>query len=182
MSKRIVIAVVGVASAFATVPASAVDGCTVLLCLAGPWQSITQCVAPVEQLFSELWKGDPFPSCNMASAPSATAASSPPGGSASAGNTMIGGWRSAPEPNCPPQYVVEVMRSSYTCRYTGVISVTVNGVPWSSTYWNQTGGSVTNFTAAAQTQNMALDPKWLADLAAYQAAQAPAASATLRGF
>src|SRR5438132_12043569 len=107
MSKRIVIAAVALASAFAAVPARAVDGCTVLLCLAGPWQSISECVAPVEQLFSDLWNGDPFPSCHMVSAPGAAAASSPPGGSASAGNTMIGGWGTAPDPRCPPQYVIQ---------------------------------------------------------------------------
>jgi len=179
MSNRILIAAVALANAFAAVPARAVDGCTVLLCLAGPWQSIRQCVAPVEQLFSDLWHGDPFPSCNMASAPSATG---PLGGSSSAGNTMISGWRTAPDPNCPPQYVIQAMRPFYTCQYTGVIRVTVNGVPWSSTYWSQTGGSVTNFTAAAQTRSMAQDRKWLADLAAHQAAQAQAASATLSGL
>jgi hypothetical protein len=178
MSKRIVIAAVGLASAFVAVPARAVDGCTVLLCLAGPWQSIRQCVAPVEQLFSDLWHGDPFPSCNMASASNA----SPLVGSSSARNTMISGWSTAPDPNCPPQYVIQAMRPFYTCQYAGVIRVTVNGVPWSSTYWSQTGASMTNFSAAAQAQNMAQDPNWLADLAAYQAAQAQAASATLSGL
>jgi hypothetical protein len=182
MSKRILIAAVALASAFATVPARAVDGCKVLLCLAGPWQSISQCVAPVEQLFSDLWNGRPFPSCNMASAHGATTASSPLGGSSSAGNTMIAGWSTAPHPGCPPQYVIQPMRRFYTCRYTGVIRVTVNGAPWSSTYWSQTGASVTNFSAAAQAQNMAQDPRWLADLAAYQAARASAAAARLSGL
>ena len=166
MSKRFEIAAVALASVIATVPARAVDGCTVLLCLAGPWQSISQCVAPVEQLFSDLWNGDPFPSCNMASAPSGTVAGSPLGGNASAGNTMIGGWSTTPNPNCPPQYVLQAMRSLYTCRYAGVIRITVNGVPWSSTYWSQTGASVTNFSAPQ----------------AYQAARAPDGSAVQRGL
>src|SRR5438445_13852636 len=107
MSKRIVIAAAALASAFAAVPARAVDGCTVLLCLAGSWQSIGECIAPVEQLFAELWNGDPFPSCNMASAPSA---SGPQVGSSSARNKMIGGWNTAPDPSCPPQYVIQAMR------------------------------------------------------------------------
>ena len=182
MSKRILIAAVALASAFATVPARAVDGCKVLLCLAGPWQSISQCVAPVEQLFSDLWNGRPFPSCNMASAPGTTTASSSLGGGSSAGNTMIGGWSTAPDPGCPPQYVIQPMRRFYTCRYIGVIRVTVNGAPWSSTYWSQTGASVTNFSAAAQAQDMTQDPRWLADLAAYQAARAAAAAARLSGL
>src|SRR3984893_10552197 len=182
MSKRVLIAAVVLATAFATVPARAVDGCTVLLCLAGPWQSIGQCVEPVEQLFSDLWNGHPFPSCNMASAPGATTASRPMGGSSSAGNTMIGGWSTAPAPGSPPQYVIQPMRRFYTCRYAGVIRVTVNGAPWSSTYWSQTGASVTNFSAAAQAQNMTQDPRWLADLAASQAVRAAAASARLSGL
>jgi hypothetical protein len=182
MSKRILIAAVALATAFAAVPARAVDGCTALLCLAGPWQSISQCVAPVEQLFSDLWNGVPLPSCKMARSSSAMAASSPLGGSSSAVNTMIGGWCTAPAPSCPPQYVIQRMRRFYTCQYAGVIRVTVNGTPWSSTYWSQTGDSVTNFTAAAQAQKMAQDPRRLADLAAYQAARAVAASAALSGL
>ncbi len=182
MSKQIVIAAAALATAFAAVPARAVDGCTVLLCLAGPWQSIRQCVAPVEQLFSELWNGDPFPSCKLASAPSATAASRPLGASSSAGNRMIGGWNTAPDPSCPPQYVIQAMRPFYTCQYAGVIRVTVKGVPWSTTYWSPTGTSVTNFTAAAQARGMTQDRRWLADLLAYRAGQAQAATATRRGL
>src|SRR5438132_12016704 len=85
MSKRIVIAAVALASAFAAVPARAVDGCTVLLCLAGPWQSIGECVAPVEQLFADLWNGDPFPGCSNASAPRGHGRQRP------AGRQLIGG-------------------------------------------------------------------------------------------
>jgi len=182
MSKRIVIAAAALATAFAALPARAVDGCRVLLCLAGPWQSIGECIAPVEQLFSDLWHGDPFPSCNMASVSSAAAPSGPLGGSPSAGNTMIGGWSTGPDPSCPPQYVIQAMRRFYTCQYTGVIRVTVNGVAWSTTYWSPTGTSVTNFSAAAQARGTTQDPRWLADLAAYQAGQAQGATATLRGL
>ena len=182
MSNRILIAGVALANAFAAVPARAVDGCTVLLCLAGPWQSISQCVAPVEQLFSELWNGAPFPSCNLVSAQGLTAARSSSGGSLTAGNTMIGGWGTAPDPSCPPQYVIQPVRPFYTCQYTGVIRITANGVPWSWTYWNQSGASVTSFNAAAQAQNIAQDPKWLADLAVYRAAQAQDIFPTLRGL
>jgi hypothetical protein len=182
MSNRILIAAVALANALAAVPARAVDGCTVLLCLAGPWQSISRCVAPVEQLFSELWNGAPFPRCNLVSAQGPTAASSSLGASLTAGNTMIGAWGRAPDPSCPPQYVIQPVRPFYTCQYTGVIRITANGVPWSSTYWNQSGGSVTNFTTAAQVQNIAQDPKWLADLAAHQSAQPQGAFPTLQGL
>lgn len=40
-------------------------GCTVLLCLAGPWKSISECQGPVHDLFRHLAKGGSFPSCDM---------------------------------------------------------------------------------------------------------------------
>lgn len=51
----------------AAAPARAVDGCKVLLCLAGPWQSIPACVGEVEQYFRDLWSGAAVPSCRFAS-------------------------------------------------------------------------------------------------------------------
>ena len=46
-------------------------GCTVLLCLSNPNgpKAVSVCVPPIEQLFSDLALGLPFPSCNLASAP-----------------------------------------------------------------------------------------------------------------
>ncbi len=50
--------------------ASAVDGCEVLLCLAAPggWNKISQCVPPMQQLFTSLAEGHAFPSCSLAGA------------------------------------------------------------------------------------------------------------------
>jgi hypothetical protein len=54
-----------------TASAYAVNGCEVLLCLAAPngWSNISQCVPPMEQLFTSLAEGHAFPSCSMAGAP-----------------------------------------------------------------------------------------------------------------
>ena len=41
-------------------------GCKVLLCLAGPWTSISECVPPVHQVLRDVAKGKPFPSCDEA--------------------------------------------------------------------------------------------------------------------
>ena len=71
-----------------TVPAHAVDGCKVLLCLAAPsWRSIPECVPTINQLHRDLARGKPFPACSMAGA----------------GNSANNAWASAPT-NCPPQY------------------------------------------------------------------------------
>ena len=68
-------------------PARAVDGCLVLLCLAAPsWRAIPQCVPPVQQLFRDLARGKPFPTCSMSGA----------------GNTANHAWSNAPA-FCPPQ-------------------------------------------------------------------------------
>lgn len=46
-------------------------GCKVLLCLANPAsnggpQGVTECVAPIDQLYHDLDKGRPFPTCDLA--------------------------------------------------------------------------------------------------------------------
>jgi hypothetical protein len=58
--------VLGIAMSFSA-PAKAVDGCTVLLCLANPAgpMAVSQCVPPIKQLFKDLAKLKPFPTCDM---------------------------------------------------------------------------------------------------------------------
>jgi len=52
-----------------SMPASAVDGCLVLLCLAAPsWRAIPQCVPPITDVLRDLARGRPFPTCAMGSA------------------------------------------------------------------------------------------------------------------
>lgn len=52
---------------FTAAPASAraADGCTVLLCLAGNWRNISQCVPPVRQALRDLMLGRGFPVCGF---------------------------------------------------------------------------------------------------------------------
>jgi hypothetical protein len=120
-------------------PARSADGCLVLLCLAAPsWRAIAQCVPPVQQVFRDLARGRPFPTCSMAGA----------------GNSASHAWASAPD-FCPPQYtrVIEAESSPiHQCDYSGAVSVSINGAPFSRTWWSLGGGSVTEFSQAAKTQ------------------------------
>jgi hypothetical protein len=141
-----------------TVPAHAVDGCKVLLCLAAPsWRSIPECVPTIRQLHRDLAKGKPFPSCAMAGA----------------GNSANNTWASAPS-YCPPQYTRVFEGESgpiYTCDYSGAVTVNINGAPFTRTWWSMGGETVTEFTPAAKTQLGTWDSKfdddyvvWLASL------------------
>lgn len=104
----------------------AFDGCKVLLCLAGPWQSIPLCVPDVKEALRCMSRGKCWPTC-----PSA------PGVSLS--------WASGA--SCPPQYGLyetdgcgrQVMTG---CTKNAVIDVTFNGVPsWVRVWLNTADGS-----------------------------------------
>lgn len=148
--------------ALAPTPARAVDGCLVLLCLAAPsWRAIPQCVPPVKQLFRDLARGKSFPTCSMSGA----------------GNTANHAWSNAPA-FCPPQYtrVIEMESAPlYQCDYTGAISVSNNGAPFSRTWWSFGGDSVTEFSPAAKTQLGSWDTRFDDDYAKWQAALPPPA-------
>jgi hypothetical protein len=98
------------------------DGCKVLLCLAGPWRSIPDCVPDVHEALRCMARGKCWPTC-----PSA------PGLSMS--------WASSA--SCPPQY--GLYESDFCgrqvlvgCTKTGVIDVAFNGVPsWVRVWFNQ---------------------------------------------
>jgi len=135
-------------------PALAVDGCKVLLCLAGPWQSIPACASEVEDLFQSLRKGDPFPSCSFANG--RVYAPGTPGsggaGAAASRNVWLGQGMLEPDPDCPPQFVTafDLMGATrYGCRYIGMVTVYVDGMPWARTYWNMHGRSVTELSSYA---------------------------------
>jgi len=117
----------------------AADGCLVLLCFAAPsWSSIQQCVPPIQQVLDDLAHGRPFPSCPMSGA----------------GNTASHRWSDAPN-FCPPQYThVDALPSGdrYTCEYIGAVEVDINGAFWSRTWWQMSGGTVTDFSPAAKLQ------------------------------
>jgi hypothetical protein len=154
------IALVFVASSVVPTPARAVDGCLVLLCLAAPsWRAIPQCVPPVRQLFRDLARGKPFPTCAMSGA----------------GNVARHRWSSAPA-FCPPQYTRVFDGESapiYQCDYSGAISVSINGAPFSRTWWSFGGDSVTEFSPAAKTQLGTWDTRFDDDYAKWLAALPP---------
>ena len=146
--------------ALAPTTAKAVDGCLVLLCLAAPsWRAIPQCVPPVQQVFKDLAKGKPFPTCSMSGA----------------GNSANHSWSSAPA-FCPPQYTRVIDGESapiHQCDYTGAISVSINGAPFSRTWWSFGGDSVTDFSPAAKTQLGTWDTRFDDDYAKWLAALPP---------
>lgn len=143
-------------------PAKAVDGCLVLLCLAAPsWRAIPQCVPPIRQLFRDLARGRSFPSCSMAGA----------------GNSATHAWAYAPY-RCPPQYT-RMLGPVYTCDYSGVVSVSINGALFARTWWARSGGTVTQFSPAAKAQLGQWDTRFDDDHAAWLASLPPPATIDL---
>ena len=143
--------------------ARAVDGCVVLLCLAAPsWRAIPQCVPPISQLFRDLGRGRAFPSCAMAGA----------------GNSSGHQWTGAPG-NCPPQYtrVFEGKKGpEYRCDYNGAVSVSVDGAPWSRTWWSTAGTAVTEYSPAAKAKLGSWDTRFDDDYAAWARARSQAST------
>ena len=162
----------------AATPARAVDGCKVLLCLAGPWQQIPACASEVEQLFRDLAKGDPFPSCRLAAGASFSLdlPDAPMSAPASAANTWLAQPATQPDPSCPSRYVTSFPakdRTVYGCRYIGMIAVHVGGQLWSKTYWNAAGGSVTELSVGTELLSAMRSVQDIADPQPFQATQRP---------
>jgi hypothetical protein len=160
-----------VALAFAAGAGHAADGCTVLLCLAGPWRSIPECVSPVRAALRDLAKGRGLPHCAMVSA----------------GQGATSRIESASPDNCPPQYlhrsgVLPSGRVVYRCAYDGVIRVAMDGGAWSDIWWAADGRTVTNFSPAARQQlgAAAADTQFDDDYAAWRASGAAAAEDPIR--
>jgi hypothetical protein len=116
--------------------AHAVDGCKLLLCMAGDWQHIAECTPTVRQALRDVARGRAWPTCSLS------------GDSASANQYVM------PE-QCPEQYISqagfdESGRVIYQCPFSGVIHVAVDGQPWSRTWWSPSGDSVVEWLPAAQ--------------------------------
>ena len=159
-SRGLTRAAAGLTLLIASTAATAVDGCQVLLCLAGNWRSIQQCVPPVVQVLRDLARGKAFPKCDL-------------GGS---GNSATHTWASAPD-NCPPQYTRAIDTESstvYSCSYAGVISVSIDGALFTRTWWNMAGDSVTEYTPAAKQRLGTWDTRFDDDLAVWVASVPPA--------
>ena len=163
-------------------PARAVDGCKLLLCMAGNWQNISQCTPTVRQALRDVARGRGWPTCSM-------------GGDSASGNQYV-----APE-QCPEQYITnagtdESGRPIYSCPFSGVIHVAVEGRPWSRTWWSPSGDSVVEWLPAAKAAFAnspdAMDERFERDHAAWVvssqtreqvrlAAEASAAAAAAQG-
>jgi len=139
-------------------PAQAVDGCKLLLCMAGNWQHISQCTGTVREALRDLLRGRVWPTCGM-------------GGSSASGNQYVTAEQ------CPEQYIVaagpdEVGRIVYSCPFGGVIHVAIDGQPWSRTWWSPTGDSVVEWLPAAKAAYAnspdVMDGRFDRDLAAWR--------------
>lgn len=146
------------AVAFLVNPAAAVDGCKVILCLAGPWRSIPDCVPDVRKA---LRHG--IPNCNQAT---------------DGNNTTYHSWASAAD--CPPQYTVWEYdlygnRTAVGCNAAGVVNVMQAGVPYVRVWWFPDGETTSTwYSAAARLQYGSLmDPRYDLDFFAWQATQPP---------
>ena len=117
-------------------PAHAVDGCKVLLCMAGNWKNISQCEPTVRQALRDVARGRGWPQCSM-------------GGNSGTDNQYL-----SPE-QCPEQYRTiagtdDNNRVIYSCPFTGVIHVAVEGQPWSRSWWSPSGDTVVEWLPAAK--------------------------------
>ena len=144
-------------------PAQALDGCKVLLCMAGNWKNIAPCTSTVREALRDVARGRMWPQCGMS------------------GNSDTLNQSVAPE-QCPVQYRGQYNdyndRLIYTCPYSGVVQVSVQGQPWSRTWWSATGDTVVEWLPAARAalanQPDAMDGQFDRDYATWLAAQPPA--------
>ncbi len=159
-------------------PAHAVDGCKLLLCMAGNWQNIGQCTPTVRQALRDVARGRAWPTCSM-------------GGNSASGNQYVGAEQ------CPEQYITragtdESGQIIYSCPFSGVIQVAVEGRSWSRTWWSPSGDSVVEWLPAAKaafaSSPGAMDERFDRDHAAWViseqarlAAEAAAAAAAAQG-
>jgi len=140
-----------------TTPAHAVDGCTVLLCMAGAWKKAPQaefCVPPVLQAFRDVARGRSWPTCP----------------SAGAGNNSA--LTPATEATCPPFYSQYMDGENgprwIGCKYPYVVTIMMNGSWYSDTFTDADGNTSTHYSDYARTTLGAdIDPTYDNDAAAY---------------
>ena len=125
--------------------AQAVDGCKVLLCMAGNWRNIAACVPEVTRALRDLARGRVIPQCRMASVPAGAAGAAGP-----SGFTQYPVWGN----DCPhyfrsyrwqddPQQANPAYRSVggwlLECEFDWAVQLTVNGQPWKRIYTGPSG-------------------------------------------
>ena len=163
MKYLVAAAAVAAVGASVCVPAMAFDGCKVILCLAGAWQQIGECVPDVRKALTCMARGRCWPTCN--DAPNVSLSYTIPTA-------------------CPAQYGLYELdacgRQVLTgCTKTGVISVAHDGNPAWTRVWFNTGtvdnGAVIEYSEAARAAlGTAIDPTFDLDYQAWVATQPPA--------
>lgn len=124
-----------VTTLLAPLPATAVDGCKVLLCMAGNWRQISQCEPTVRQALHDVARGRGWPQCST-------------GGNGTANQQVM------PD-QCPEHYRSVVGKDHndqdiISCPFTGVVHVAVAGQPWSRAWWSLSGETVIEWLPAAK--------------------------------
>lgn len=141
--------------------AHAADGCKFLLCIAGPWQSISECRPTVKEVLRDLARGHPIPTCNMGSSGSSNTGASYRYNSASTCPRMY--WRLNPRTG-----------DYYHCSYPYVITVNIDGALWEKVYFQTDGDTSTWYSDAARSALKGdIDPTYDRDLSAWEASQQP---------
>lgn len=144
--------------------AHAVDGCKVLLCLAGDWSNISECRPVVQEAMRDVARGHGWPTCSMSGA----------GNSAS--------YRYITPSDCPVFYQQWGLEGDagnpvyVGCGgYGALIKVQVNGAAWLDMFWSFGGlpSSTRYYPPARAALGANIDPKYDNDAAAYEPPQAP---------
>lgn len=141
--------------------AFALDGCKVLLCLAGNWKGIAACVPPVREALRDMALGHAYPHCDMNQ-----------NGSPAPDPNHLAANRADSYPTneetCPVMYSRYNPRNGWwqSCKYQGVISVVVQGAEWTRVFWDASGDTSTWYSPEARAQlGDNLDPTYDDDLA-----------------
>jgi hypothetical protein len=148
--KALAYLVVLASSILGSPPAHAVDGCRVMLCITANWKNILQCRPDVEQAIHDVERGHGWPTCDDANGAN---------------------YQRTTEATCPAFY------SRYnpdngawaSCQYDAILSVRVNNMPWSDTFWSM-GGTDTStryYGPARAALGDSIDPRFDLDSAAW---------------
>lgn len=147
--------------------AFALDGCKVLLCLAGNWKGIAACVPPVREALRDMALGHAYPHCDMNQGP-VSVPGQPEANRADSYPTNAA--------TCPVMYSTYNPRNGWwqSCKYQGVISVVVQGADWTRVYWDANGDTSTWYSPAAKAQlGENIDSTYDLDLARCGACEPP---------
>nr|WP_260858771.1 hypothetical protein [Paraburkholderia sp. BCC1885] len=137
-------------------------GCQVLLCLANPGgpEQYSECVPPIERLWSALRHGDPFPTCDFGSGGAE-------GSQANAGTSASNTFASAGYCREDLLHCGGPEDSELLCGAAGAINVEINGQLYTRVWWDTGGGvgvaapgessTLTEYYGAGSTQ-MRYDP------------------------